>query len=410
YAEYFDFLRKKGIRQNLSMMAGHNTAMHSLVGDKPKKPTSAENMQKTKDILNEGMNAGTKGISFGLGYKPSIFIPDTELREIANIAIKRNKLITVHSRVLGSMAPDVYGNDASEPHNLRWHREWLNLFKGSGARLHISHLLFVGRSAWPYYDEMMALVQNAMDNFDIDLWFDMYSYIQGPTTLGILMPQVFYDSLPQIYTDKALVKKLDEALKEKELARGIRSDDVMLCNPIVPELEEYKGMYMSEICEARKMTLAELYIDIYKRTNGFAQVYLMIEQPEENVPKQMTHPRALYMTDANYEPNCQQNPSAYGSLAKFLRLTRETGNQPMEVTVQKMTGNTAKRFDLFGRGFIREGYYADITIFDPATIAERATSKDPEQSPVGLHHVFINGQHVLNEDNLDEALTAGMVL
>ena len=410
YADYFDYCRKIGMRQNMAMMAGHGIAAGSVVGATPKGESSPEEKKRIAAILEEGLDAGCKGISFGLGYRPGIFIPDSEIREMAELSVKRNKLITFHARVMGSMATELYGDDYSIPHNVRWYSEFIQRFRGSGARLHISHLLFVGRAAWPSYDQMFELLDGVIRDGDIDLWFDMYSYIQGITSISVRMPQFFYDHLPDIYTNQSLWPQLEEEINKFNHGRGIEPHDVLLCNPFDEELMQYRGMFMDEICEARGMTLGQLYMDLYRRTNGTASIYILIEQPEENVPKQMVHDRALYMTDAWIVPGSLQNPCAYGAMPKFLRLTRETGNQPMEMTIAKMTGRAAKRFDLYGRGFVKDGYFADLVVFDHNTIAETATPQNPESAPIGIHHVFINGEHVLNGNKLDESIKAGMVL
>ena len=410
YEEYFDYMRANGIRQNLATMAGHGTALASVVGITPKGASTPEQKKQVIRLLEEGMDSGCKGISFGLGYRPGVFIPDSEIREICDIAIKRNKLITVHSRVLGNMAPTLYGDDFSIPHNVRWHKEFFELFRDSGARLQLSHLLFVGRGAWPSYDQMFEMFDDFVANGGIDLWFDMYSYIQGATNIGIRMPQYFYDHLPEIYTDKSLWPGLRQAMDQINAGRGIEDHDVLLCNPLIDEYQKYKGWFVDDICKDLGISLLEFYLDLYKRSKGNALVYLMIEQPEENVPKQMLHDRALYMTDAMVVPDTLQNPCSYGTMPKFLRLAREGGKQSLEVTIAKMTGRAAKRFDLFGRGFIRDGYAADLVVFDPKTIAETATPQNPESYPIGIHHVFINGEHVLNEDAFDSSVKAGMLL
>ncbi|MDL2289606.1 hypothetical protein LJB83_02460 [Clostridia bacterium OttesenSCG-928-F22] len=410
YAEYFEYIRNNGIRQNMAMFAGHGIALGSVVGAEPKGPTTPEQMGRTAAIIEEGLDAGCKGISFGLGYRPGIFCTNKELRDIAELAVKRNKLITVHSRVMGNLGVELYGEDFSEPHNVRWNREFLDLFRGSNARVHISHLLFVGRAAWPSYDQMFEMIEKNLAMGDIDLMFDMYSYIQGGTSISVRMPPFFFDNFPQIFDDKSLWPQLEKEITRFNSGRGIEPNDVLLCNPFDDELQKYRGMFMDEICEARGMSLTELYLDLYKRSNGTASIYILIEQPEENVPKQMVHDKALYMTDAWIVPGSLQNACAYGSLPKFLRISRETKNQSMEMTVAKMTGRAATRWDLFGRGFLRKGYFADITVFNPNTVAETATPKQPEQFPIGIEHVFINGEHVLNQGNFDKGIRAGMLL
>lgn len=411
YGEYFDFLRQKGMRTNLAMFAAHGVALSSVVGLIPPGPTSQEDQRAVRAILEEGMNSGCKGISFGLGYRPGAFISDAEVREAAEWAIRRNKLVSVHERIMTAMAPQLYGDDHSIPHNVRWHKEFIELFRGSGARLQMSHLLTVGRKAFPTYDALIAVIDEMMDA-GIDLWFDMYSYVEGATTIAIRMPNFFYDHFPQIFEDKSLWAELEKATFEKNNGIGILPSDVLLSEPGDEALRQYVGMTMDQIAEARGQTVGQWYMDFYRRTNGFGRIYFTVEQKEENIRRQMLHPRALYMTDAWVEPapGCLQNAATYGCMPKFLRLTREFGGQSMEEAVAKMTGRTARRFDLFGRGLIKEGYAADITVFDPVTVADIATPEDPARFPVGIRHVFINGRHVLNNGRLDTEAKAGVLL
>ena len=135
-----------------------------------------------------------------------------------------------------------------------------------------------------------------------------------------------------------------------------------------------------------------------------------MEQEERTIPDQMVHPRALYMTDARYFEGCHQIQTAYNSMPKFLRLTRETGCQPLETTIAKMTGRTADRFDLRGRGYLREGCYADIVVFDYERIQDTSTPDRPDAEPVGIEHVFVNGSHILDQGKLDDGSRKGMIL
>ena len=124
----------------------------------------------------------------------------------------------------------------------------------------------------------------------------------------------------------------------------------------------------------------------------------------------MTHERCLYMTDAWYMPGCHQNQCAYGAMPKFLRIARETGNQSLEQTVRRMTGNAALRFDLENRGFIREGYFADITVFNPQTVRETSTPKKPDSDPVGIEYVIVNGHTLLAKGELHAETACGRVI
>ncbi len=406
YEEYFEHLNNYGMRQNMAVMAGHGVALGSIVGLSGKEPITENVRKRVEYLLEEGMDSGCKGISFGLGYRPGSFISDDEVRETSEIVIRRNKLITVHSRVLSVFGKEIKG----EPGNVKWHREFIERFKDSDARLQISHLLFVGKSAYPTYDAMFEMFDNMVENGGMDLWFDMYSYTQGVSGIQVLMPQMFYQRLPDIYEDKGLMAELNKVMETTFDAVGILPSDIQLCNPIIPEYQRYKGMFMDEICSERDMNVAELYTELYKGSNGYARIYFYCEQSENNIAKQMLHPRALYMTDAAIAPGCHQNQCAYNSMPKFLRLSRETNKQSIEITIAKMTGNAALRFDILRRGFIKSGYYADIVVFDPDTIADTSTPKVPESDPIGIEHVFINGSHILNNGFLDSSSRTGMLV
>jgi len=384
-------------------------ALASIVGYNQKGPTSPENMKKLEAILNEGMDAGCKGISCGIAYPPGIHLPDSEFRQIAELVRRRNKIIAFHTRTYSTELPELYGDDYTIPHNVRWHKEFLELFRDSGIKLQLSHLIFSGRTAFDTYDQMMAMIDEMM-NAGFDLWFDMYSYIQSSTYIMTLMPKYFMDHIPEIYEDKSLWPQLEREMEINTVKKGKLPSDVIICDPLIDDYQKYKGMTLDQVMKDRGMTATELYMDIYKRSNGFAWLFHLVAQREADIPREMAHPRCLYMLDCWVQPGAVQNACVYGGMVKFLRLARETKNQSMEETIAKMTGRVAKRFDLNRRGFLNDGYFADITVFDPLLIEDKATPENPVQYPIGIEHVIINGQHVINDAKLDTTLIAGMVL
>lgn len=409
YADYFDYLRKKGIRSNLATLAAHGTALASIVGYNQKGPTSPENLKILESILNEGMDAGCKGISCGIAYAPGIHLPDQEFRQVAEWAKKRDKVIAFHTRTYSTELPEFYGDDYRIPHNVRWQKEFLELFRDSGIKLQLSHLIFSGRTAFDTFDQMMAVI-NEMTHAGFDLWFDMFSYIQSSTYIMTMMPKFFMDHIPEIYTDKSLWPQLEKEMEVNTVRKGKLPSDVIVCDPLIDDYQKYKGMTLDMVMKDRGMTATELYMDMYRRSNGFAWLFHLVAQREADIPREMAHPRCLYMLDCWVQPGAVQSACVYGGMVKFLRLTRETGVQSMEEAIAKMTGRVAKRFSLDHRGLLREGYFADVTVFDPLTVADTATPQDPVQDPIGIEHVFINGLHVLDEGKLDTSLKAGRVV
>ena len=407
FEEYFSHMQSYGMRQNMACLAAHGITAGSVLGmEKPERITQ-DHKRRIRYLLDEALDSGCKGISFGLGYRPDNFFSDEEVREASEAAIRRNKVITVHERVMSLNRPYTAGE---EPENVRWTREFIELYRDSGAKLQMSHLLFVGRTAWPTYEPMMEMFDREVRENGTDLWFDMYSYTQGFSSIQILCPQIFFAPPAGLYEDKETMAKIAEGMNASFRAVGILPADVQLCNGMVAEYAPYCGMFMDRIMEARGMNVAELYFDLYRKTNGFARIYFYVEQEERTIPDQMVHPRALYMTDARYFEGCHQIQTAYNSMPKFLRLTRETGCQPLETTIAKMTGRTADRFDLRGRGYLREGCYADIVVFDYERIQDTSTPDRPDAEPVGIEHVFVNGSHILSRGQLDADSRSGMIL
>lgn len=410
YAEFFDYMRSMGMRQNLAMLAGHTTALSSVVGMKPQSQTSREDMKRIAAILEEGMDSGCKGISFGLGYPPSKFIEDGEIRRVAELAVRRGKVIGVHSRVYNSAAPLLYGGDNSEPHNVRWHREFLELFQDSGAKIVISHIAFIGKAAWTSYDPYFEMLNESIKSGGMDLWFDIYPYAMGATNVGLLLIPYFYDHMEELFSHPAVMKELELELKKRFEDVGYPISMMMLCNAYCDKYRQYQGLLISEILDRTGLTLAEVFADLYLQSSGAATIYTLFDYPEEILPKMMKHPRSLYGTDAWYEPGSHQNAGTYGGFAKFLRLAREMDGFTIEQAVSHMTGMTADRYSLHGRGYLRKGYYADIVVFSPDSITECATIKNSNQYSKGVHHVFINGSHIIKNGRADKNVRNGWII
>ena len=410
YHEFFENMRGFGMRQNLAMLAGHTTALSSAAGMTPQTPIPPADRKRTTTVLEEGMDAGCKGISFGLGYPPCKFMSDLEIREFAETAVKRGALIGVHSRVYNSAAPFLYGEEVSEPHNIRWHREFLGLFKNSGARIVISHMAFIGKASWLTYEPFFEMLNEYITDGGMDLWFDIYPYAMGAKNVGLLLIPFFYDHLPSIYESKSLLAELQKRLAERFEDIGYPVSMMMLCNAYCGKYRPYHGMFLPDLLEKTGMSLAEFFVDLYRESKGAGTIYTLFDYPEEILPEMMKHPHALYGTDAWYEPGSHQNAGTYGGFAKFLRLARETDGLTMEQAVKHMTGLTADRYHLYGRGYLRKGYFADIVVFSPDSIAECATVENPDRYSKGIRHVFVNGSQIIHDGNLDIKSREGLIL
>lgn len=409
WPEYMHLLEKKGIPANFVTLAAHGTTLGSILGmgTLDEGAVTPEIERQVLDLLEEGLEDGCKGISVGLIYRPSNHTTKEQLKNIAALAAKHHKPLTVHREL--EIAISKFYPDFDEPHDVRWLREFFENVAETGVSIHISHLLFAGRSTFPSYEPIHELINDYVSK-GMDITFDMYSYDYGTPEIAVLLPADLPNHFDAIEKDKSVHDKFEVQFKMTCKFIGIFSSDIILIDPCADELEEYVGMYLDEMARARGMSDFDNIIDIYKHTNGRATLGLGPYYSEEITLDQMTNPKAMYMTDAWIIPGRPQNAASYGSMPRFLRLARETGNLSLEEVIHKMTGKTAQYFDITRRGLLKNGYFADIVVFDPEKIAETATMKNPSGKPVGIHKVFINGEKVVDEGVYKLGQSAGMVV
>lgn len=408
WPEFFGRIEENGMLTNMAVLAAHGAALGSILGTGTlgEGAVTPEIEKEILDLLARSMDDGCLGVSMGLAYRPGNFTTQAQLRRIAELVAKYGKILTIHRQVETALSG--YYSDFNEYHNVRWLREFFDNIKDTGVKVHISHLLFAGRTTFPSYDAMHQMI-NEYAAKGLDVSFDMYSYEYGATESAILVAADLPQDMEAMKTDKALHDKREAEFDATGKLVGMFNEDVFLANPIVPELEPYKGMFLNEMAEARGMSHFDNVVDLYERTEGHASVMLSPYYSPEMTIDQMQDPLCDYQTDAWIEPGCAANPSAFGAFPRFLRLGREKANMRVEDVVHKMTGRTAQRFKLKQRGFLRGGYFADVTIFDAENVKETATPRNPSGAPVGIKKVFINGELALDDGKIIHA-PSGMVV
>lgn len=407
WSEYFDFAENHGLLANLASLVGNGTCLLSVAGLNP--PESGEYTDKQIDealkLLEEGMDDGCIGVSFGLGYCPGKFLDLSYLRKVAKLVARKGKVFAIHGAVLANSA--LPGEEAT---NIKWLRSLLETLEDTGVRLEISHLIFPYRNTWTTFDDMLELIQKYIDR-GMDLGFDIFPYKIGGSEIAIIMPKEMHSLIPEIYTNEVLQAEMAKSLSKNNKSFGRYFSDIQLTNPIVDDLQQYRGMFLDEMAKARGMTDFENVLDIYKKTRGAAGIYFHTHYCAGQVEKLMVHKNVLYQTDAWIQRDCIQNPSAFGSMPKFIRLARESKNLSLEEVITRMTGKTASRFNLESRGRLKDGYYADVVVFDPDII--RDTNDDEmntDSYPIGIEHVFINGSHVIDGGIINDKIRAGHVI
>ncbi|MDR1411810.1 MAG: amidohydrolase family protein [Spirochaetaceae bacterium] len=374
---------------NMACLCGHGTIRTSLRGLGPGALTPAELDTMERSIEGE-LEAGAAGISFGLMYDPGMYGSPEELLRLAKLAARHNKPITFHARALSRFStsyPELFGR----AHNLRALDEVLEIAEKSGAKTHLSHVIFVGRNTWNTLDETVSLIDGA-NKRGLDLSFDIYPFDFGASTITVALP-AWYRGLPPKKKQEFPVRlrlRAEIFATRKLLGFGFNDIQISYAGAARPE---YTGRRISEIARAKRTGEFDTYIGIIDETGAETTVIMYSYMNDRIIDLLSRHPRTAYMTDAWITDEGMQNPAAFGAFPKFLRLSREGKAEALGRMIRKMTGQAAGRFGLKDRGRIAPGYYADLVLFDRDAIAETGG----ESPPAGLSHVIINGEFAVRD-------------
>jgi N-acyl-D-amino-acid deacylase len=418
--KYFDHLKRSGMTHNMMTLAGHGTTRTSIRGFNAT-PMNRDEMKEMLTLLEQSMDEGAAGVSLGLQYEPGLFANGDELREIAKLVKRKNKLLTVHLRAYSALSPGypmstpkilldyVSPFDGYEPHNLLAIDEMLNVASDTGVRLQISHLIFVGTRTFKTCEEALKRIDRAITQ-GVDVKFDTYAYHCGQSIINVILPAWFLAKVPDAYNDKKMLSKLKSEFSLIQRFLGFGTKDIQITYANSEELNQYNGMFLDQIAQKRRMDWFDSAMDIAQKSKGVANV---LNHSYSNLPiieTLMRHPASLFMTDALPALRGVQNPAFSGNFPRFFQLAREKKIISLEEAVHKMSGATAERYGIKDRGFLKEGLAADITVIDWKNIRDNNTVKETSNAPSGIEAVFINGKQVVNKGKVDASIRTGKVI
>jgi N-acyl-D-amino-acid deacylase len=406
--EYFELVKQKKTPVNFATLVGHGTVRASIKGFSSD-PLTRDEMSEMLDLMGTAMDQGAVGASIGLQYEPGMFVPSDELREVFKLAQSKNKILTTHMRALSSVSGSFPVKPFGTSHLILALDEMINFAKETGARLQISHLIFVGESTWKDYDKIMKTVDDAIAS-GVDLMFDTYSYPCGASVISVVIPEWFMKKAPGSFTNKSDLSKLRFNLNFLFKLLGFGFNDIQIAYMDDPEMKRYIGKFIPEIASDMGVSLFDAYIKCFVKSNGKARVLQYKFLNDKIIEELMKHPASLFMTDSWVEKDGLQNPASCGCFPRFLQIARERKVLSLEQAVNKMTKATADRFCIKDRGVLKEGAAADITVFNWDTVRDNNTLAVTNARPSGIEHVFINGSHVLNNGELIKSVRSGMIL
>ena len=378
---------------NIAVLAGHCSARASVAGYANRPLTEKEHKQML-DIMEKALKEGACGLSLGLMYEPGIYADINELKAVARLCEKYGRPMTVHPRACSavSMTYPLLGR----PHLLRALDELVEIAEGTKLKLHYSHAIFVGRRSFRCKDELMEILHD-LKKRGVDMGFDIYSELLGVSVITVVLPAWYQALTPKQKRHWFNKLKLNVLIAATIVLLGFGWDDIQIAY-IGPGYEQYEGKSVAQIAKEMGKSCLDAYLDLCEMSDFKGRVNMGPYSTPEIVSELSKDESCLYMTDAWVEDHGVQNPAIYDCFPKFLKYSLCGTGDTMPNTIRKMTGAVADRFSIKERGYIKPGYYADITVFDESRLRDGMPDQD---ASFGIEQVYINGIKVLEGNAID---------
>lgn len=391
---YIDTLRAIGHAPNIAFFAGHNRIRQEVMGTENRAPTAAE-LERMKAMVAQAMEEGAIGLSTGLRYVPGIYSETGEVIELAKVAARYGGIYASHIRDEGAGVFDAVA-------------ELIRVAREAGLPAQLSHHKLMGQPQWGQSVRTLAMVDSARAA-GLDVTIDQYPYTATSTGTGVLFPAWALAggtaALKERLADPAQRARIVEGIKETILEERGGGDLARIQLARVGFRREWEGKTFADIARERGREpdldfAAELAIEIQTQ-GGASGVWHVVD--EGDLRRILVHPWTMVASDGGLDGlgEGHPHPRGYGTFARVLgRYVREEGVLTLEEAIRKMTSLPAWRIGQPERGRIAEGLIADLVVFDPAKIADRATFVEPHHFAIGVSHVLVAGEPVIRSGSL----------
>ncbi len=402
--EYLDWLTAKGISCNVASFVGATTARVHVIGYDDRKATPEE-LDRMRELVRQAMKEGAVGVSSSLIYTPAFFADTEELIALATVAAEYDGMYISHIRNEGDRLLEALD-------------EFLTIARESGARSEIYHLKASGRDNWGKLDRLFAIVEAARAE-GLPVTADMYMYHASATGLDATMPPWVQEGGHKAWVERLKDPEIRARVKQQmtdptgDWDAGFKSagsaENILLVGFRNKALRHLTGKTLAEVAVSRGKSPEEAAMDlVIEDDSRVGSVFFTMS--EDNVRREIQRPWVSFCSDSeSLAPeglflNQSLHPRAYGSFARLLgKFVREEKLIPLEEAIRKLTSLPAGNLKLDRRGRLAEGYFADVVVFDPETIEDRATFAQPHQYAVGVVHVLVNGTPVLKDGEHTDA-------
>lgn len=395
--QYLEYMQRKGITPNVASFVGATTVRVHELGEKDVQPTPAQ-LQRMRALVRQAMKEGAMGVGSSLIYAPANFAKTPELIALTTEAAKCGGMYISHMRDEGSKLFQAMD-------------ELVQISRKSGAPAEIYHYKQAGRDNWNKIDGAIAKVNEARAS-GLRITADMYTYPASATGLDAAFPLWMQDG-----GIEAWVKRLkDPAQRAKAFAEMHKPDagentklvvedpdKVLLVAFKTARLKPLTGKTLAEVAKMRGKSPEETAAELVAE-DGTRVGVVYFSMREENVRREVGLPWMSFGSDEDSEApegvflKSSSHPRAYGNVARLLgRYVRDEKATTLQDAVRRLTSLPATNLSLKQRGWLKPGYYADVVVFDPATIQDHATFEKPKQLATGVKDVFVNGVQVLKD-------------
>ena len=407
--EYLDFIVEQGVSVNVASYVGATTIRVHELGYEDRAPASDE-LERMKQLVRDAMREGALGVGSSLIYTPANFAETDELIALVSAAAEYNGRYISHLRSEANKLEEAV-------------LELIKISSITGAPAEIYHLKAAGQKNWYKLENVFNLIETAKAS-GLRISANMYTYAAAATGLDATMPPWSQEGGHDEWVERLRSEKNRDLISKEMLNADSEWENffmqagpegILLTGFKNPDLKKYIGKTLSEVSNLRgtspQITAMDLVIEDNSRVD--AVFFLM---SEANVLKQIKKPWISFGSDAGALANegvfieKSTHPRAYGNFARVLgKYSRDEKAITLTEAIRRMTSLPASNAGIYDRGQLKKDYYADIVVFDPEEIADRATFENPHQYAVGVEHVFVNGVQVLNHGKHTGAMP-GMVV
>ena len=394
--EYLQYLETKGISCNVASFVGATTVRQYVVGEDNREPTATE-LDSMKLLVRQAMEEGAMGVGSSLIYPPAFFAKTNEMVELCKTAAQYNGSYISHIRSEGNRLLEAL-------------EELITIAKEANIHAEVYHLKAAGKDNWTKIDSVIKRIEKAR-NEGLDISADMYTYLAGATGLTASFPPSLQDGgfvkLWQRLHDPAVRLQMKKAMNtnatdwENLYYSAGGPDHVLLLGFIKDSLKKYTGKTLAQVAAIRGTSPEETAMNLIIQDSSRISVAFFL-MDEANIKKQIALPWVSFGSDEGSYTNegvflkSNAHPRAYGNFIRVLgKYCRDEKVITLPAAINKLSKLPATNLKLNKRGELKPGYYADVVVFDPAKVNDKATYDNPHQYATGMMDVFVNGIAVL---------------